>query len=122
MRIEEYSSLESNIKIAKAAENNIRTTSTMSSVLMLLMELKDVLFKDGKYVKLKWHHFKRIWTVAKAAVTLVNTLLGIFGQKQDKTDWDETKPRAHTLSQDKTKGRKIGTPLRCPSSLEKTSN
>ena len=61
MKIQDYSSLESQLKITQKSESNNKTTSTIASVMLLLEELKEILFENRfgnrATFKNKHHHF-----------------------------------------------------------------
>jgi hypothetical protein len=86
MRLKEYNELE------KTITNQKMGGSIVPTLLLLLMELKDLLFFNGKYKKLKWHQFGRIWKIAKSAIRLVNTLLTVNNRdNKGEKDWNEFK-------------------------------
>lgn len=82
MRLNEYELMESNLRIEKVANIKKGMSSSMIAALLLLIgEAKELLFdSNGKYRKLKWTQFRRIWGLAKVTIRLINTLMGIFGK------------------------------------------
>tara|TARA_R110002020_G_C15744422_1_gene725447 strand:- start:287 stop:508 length:222 start_codon:yes stop_codon:yes gene_type:complete len=72
MKMTEYSKLETNLRKSRF------DTTLVPVLLLLLSELKELLFVKGKYKEIKWHQWRRLYGIAKAAVRLVNTLMGII--------------------------------------------
>lgn len=77
MRIKEFNQLETTLK--QANQNN--QDSTLPAIILLLEDVKEILFPDGKYKKLHWLQWRRLWKLAKATIKLINTLMGIFKGK-----------------------------------------
>lgn len=55
---------------AKAPDPN-----RLKLVLELLLEASLILFKGPVYIPVKWHHFGRIWRLAKIVIKMVRGLM-----------------------------------------------
>lgn len=75
MKLIDYNHAEYNIK---ALEGYKLKQSVIPALLLLLSEAKELLFPNGKYKRLRWMQFGRIWKLAKIAVRLITTLIAVF--------------------------------------------
>lgn len=101
MRMTEYKNLESNINpegigaikdlIIQLTPNQYKDIITkiflvLPIVKQFLSDAKKIFFKeDGSYNRLKMNifHIRRLWKLAKLSISLVHSLLVIFGKKKE---------------------------------------